>query len=143
MNTPELIEVYRRISSGEEKHGAFLTHFAEAFAHADPENRRLLFPVARLFAYKYRLTHGIPLNSPCNSALEQLAITLAVQTESKGVVMVILHRNQRAEIVAGLLEEAPDLAAVLQNLADQVKDGDGMPIGKDGHTIHQTGPVTL
>jgi hypothetical protein len=138
MNTPELIEVYRRIAAGEEEHGAFVTHFAKAFEHADHENQQLLYPAARLLAYKYKLAPGIALNCPCSAALEQLAITLAVQMEAKGVVMVILHRNQRAEVVAGLIEEGPALADVLQKLADQVKDGDGMPIGKDGHTIHQT-----
>jgi hypothetical protein len=138
MNATDLIEVYRRIACGEEKHVDFLTRFAEAFCYADPENRQILYPSARLLAYKYNLTPGIPLNTPNSLALEQLAVVLAMQTESKGVVMVILHRNQRAEVVAGLLEDAPDLAEVLQKLADQVKDGDGMRIGRDGHTIHQT-----
>ena len=139
MNTPSvLIEVYRRIASGEEQHGSFVTEFAVAFMHADPANQALLYPAARWLALKYKLAPGLTLNCPSSSALEQLAITLAVQTESKGVVMVILHRNQRAEIVAGLIEKGPALGEVLQKLADQVKDGDGMPIGKDNHTIHQT-----
>jgi hypothetical protein len=136
VNIPELLEVYRRIGSGEDSHGDFLTQFANAFIRADYENLRLLRPLALVLGYKYKLWPGAGTVSPDSAALEQMAMRLAVTTDAAGVVMVILHHNQRAEIVAGLREEVPDLAGVLQKLADQVKDGDGMPIGKDGRIVN-------
>jgi hypothetical protein len=135
MSKAALKEVYRRIASGEDKHGDFLTAFAQAVGRADPDNFQFLFPAARLLAQKYKLSPDVQLNTPCSSALEQLAITLAVQTGSKGVVIALLHQGDRMEVVSGLLGDEPDLAGVLQKLADSVRDGDGMPLGRNGHTI--------
>jgi hypothetical protein len=134
---PDLIEVYRRIASGEEKHGSFVTEFAVAFGHADYENLRLMRPLALLLGYKYKLWPGAGTTSLDSAALEQTAMRLALTTDAAGVAIIVLHRNQRAEIAAGLREEVPDLAGVLQRLADQVKDGDGMPIGSNGRIVNQ------
>ena len=138
MNANALKEVYRRIASGEDKHGDFLTAFAQAVGRADFENLRLPFPAAQLLAHKYKLAPCSRLPKPSNLALEQLAITLTVQTETKGVVIVLLHQEGRVEVVSGLVEDGPGLAEVLQRLADSVRDGDGMPLGRNGHTIVPT-----
>jgi hypothetical protein len=135
MNNAALTEVYRRIAAGEEPHGAFLTSFAQAIGQADYENFRLLRPVASMLCRKYKLTPCAGSVSPNSAALEQLAVSIALSADAKGVVMVMLHQNDRIEVVCGLREEAPDLPGLLQALADRVKDGDGQPIGQNGRII--------
>jgi hypothetical protein len=137
MNDAVLREVYRRIVAGEDEHGAFLTGFAKAVGLADYENFRLLRPLAMVLAGKYKLVPCAASISLENCALEQVAVTLALKQEARGVVLVLLHQHERIEIVAGLREEVPALAELLQKIADRVKDGDGMPVGGHLHTIVQ------
>ena len=138
MTIAELLEVYRKIADKEDPHGEFLTLVALAAMHADGENLRLIRPLLVVLGIKYRLWPGAAdaaAEACTNAALEQTAIRLAVTSEAKGVVIVLLHHNDRVEVVAGLREEAPDLPEVMQKLADRVKDGDGQPVGNHLHTI--------
>lgn len=135
MNTPELIEVYRRIAAGEEKHGNFLTHFAQAFIRADYENLQLLAPLALCLAKKYRLHPAAAVELLDDQGVEALCTRFAVSCGALGVVMLIVH-ERGVELVAGGLRDSLDLAATVQKAADELKDGNGMPLGKHGHTIH-------
>lgn len=47
--------IYLGIGSGEQPHGSFLTNFANALNHADPENFGLMRPVACVLIVRYRL----------------------------------------------------------------------------------------
>lgn len=51
----QIIEIYRRIATGEEKHGSFLTSFADAIVRADLENFAELRERAIFFIKKYHL----------------------------------------------------------------------------------------
>lgn len=55
LSSEQVTEIFRRIASGEDKHGDFLTHFAEAICHADPANFGLLRPTALALIVKYQL----------------------------------------------------------------------------------------
>jgi len=48
-------EIYRKIAMGENKHGSFLTHFAEVVIRADAENFSLIRSVAVELIIKYKL----------------------------------------------------------------------------------------
>ena len=91
-----------------------------------------------MLAYKYKLWPGVERLEVDSVALEQTAARVALIADAAGVIMLVLYRNKRVEIVAGLREEALDLPELLQKLADQVKDGDGMPIGEHGRIINQS-----
>lgn len=134
MNTPDLIEVYRRIASGEQKHGAFVTHFAEAFIRADRENLQLLGPLALCLAKKYRLHPAAQDELLDDQGLEGLCTRLAVAAGARGVVMLIVH-ERGCEVMAGLGEDLPGLPELVQRLANELKEGNGMPLGKHGHTV--------
>jgi len=138
MNDLKLREVFRRIASGESTHGDFLTTFALALGRADFENYRLMRPTALMLVRKYQLFPGVQQMPPVSAALKQLAVQLAVNCGARAVLMVILHQNSRAEVVSGIREEVADLGELLQKLADQVRDGDGMPMGSNGRIVNQT-----
>jgi rubrerythrin len=138
MSDQELREVFRRIASGEEEHGDFLTLFAKALQHANFENYHLMRPTALVLARKYHLFPGLDQMCPTSAAMEQQAVYLAMTLKARAVLMVILHQDSPAEVVVGIREEIDDLGGLLQKLAHQVKDGDGMPIGRNGRIINQT-----
>ena len=140
MNSPmtTLLETYRRIAAGEDRHGDFLTTFARSVMVADYENLRLLMPAMMGLAEKYKLGVCRHTNMMGHISLEQFCTRLAIGTGALAVCMVVVHQDHRAEVVSGQREACPDLAEVLQKLADGVRDGDGMPMGKHGHTIDQT-----
>jgi hypothetical protein len=50
-----LVDLFRRIHTGEHPHGDFLTSFAGAVVRADPDNMRILIPVALELIDKYHL----------------------------------------------------------------------------------------
>lgn len=55
MTDDQVKEVFRKIASGERKHGSFLTHFAAAVLHADFENFHVVKFAARNLIAKYKL----------------------------------------------------------------------------------------
>jgi len=55
MSNEDIREVFRKIASGERKHGDFLTIFAQAMMRADEPNEALLRPAAAALIVKYDL----------------------------------------------------------------------------------------
>jgi hypothetical protein len=55
LSASDIHEIFRKIASGERKHGDFLTSFALTFMWADFENVKLLEPAARELVTKYFL----------------------------------------------------------------------------------------
>lgn len=53
MDSTQVHEIFRKIASGERKHGSFLTTFAEAMMRADDENEKILLPAALALIEKY------------------------------------------------------------------------------------------
>jgi hypothetical protein len=51
----EIREIYRKIYTGENPHGHFLTGFAQAIVHADEENFHILAAAAVGLLLKYKL----------------------------------------------------------------------------------------
>jgi hypothetical protein len=52
----DIREIFRRVAyDARHEHGDFLTYFAKSLAQADPENFKLLRPVAAVLIHKYRL----------------------------------------------------------------------------------------
>jgi hypothetical protein len=68
--------------------------------------------------------------------LEEQAISICRGQEASGVLMLIIYPQKRAEVVAAFTEAVDDLPGKLQRLADAVRDGDGMPLGRNLQTIH-------
>jgi len=55
MTDEQIFEIFRKIASGERRHGSFLTAFSEAVIRADRDNFQILRPVAERLADKYSL----------------------------------------------------------------------------------------
>jgi len=55
LNAQQLREVFRKIASGERRHGQFLTAFAQAYLSADNSNELLMAPIGRALIAKYKL----------------------------------------------------------------------------------------
>jgi hypothetical protein len=102
---------------------------------ADLENLRLLRPVMVMMAVKFQLWPGASMHAYNNAKLEQVLVSLVTSQEAEGGFLILLYPKNRAEIIAGLGDAGPDLAETLQKLTNEVKDGNGQPLGKHGHTI--------
>lgn len=66
-----------------------------------------------------------------NAALEEICIALVRRQNAAGLLMLFIHPNDRAEIIAGFSEEVDDLAGKLHRLADEVAAGAGIPVGRN------------
>lgn len=78
-----------------------------------------------------------------NNELEQLVADVARDQRSPAVVMIIINQEGRAEVLSvmanGAMESCGnsrlDLAGLLERVADEVKDGGGIPVGNDGANL--------
>lgn len=64
--------------------------------------------------------------------LEQIVLQVRAKQEAAGVLMMVVNKEQRAEIVAALSEDIPDLPSILRRMADEIETGGGHRIGNDG-----------
>lgn len=76
-----------------------------------------------------------PLPPYGNEALEEICLQLVRSQRAKGLLMLFIHQDERAEVVAGFSADVDDLAAVLHRLADEVAAGAGVPLGRNLHTF--------
>jgi len=70
--------------------------------------------------------------------IERFEFNLAEMVRAKGlkgILVVMLHPGDRAEVASAMAEETPDLAGLLHRLADSIADGDGYPLGGHGETL--------
>ena len=67
--------------------------------------------------------------------LEKLAERLVVDAELQGVLLLLIHPGDRAELVAAFRERFDDLPGIVRRLADEVASGSGMPLGRNGQTM--------
>ena len=61
MGVETIREIFRKVASGERKHGSFLTLFAQALMHADSVNEMAMQSCAEYFIKKYNLQSYAPL----------------------------------------------------------------------------------
>lgn len=70
--------------------------------------------------------------------LERVILAIRASQDAAGVLMIVVNRElvvnreRRAEIVAALSEDIPDLPAILRRMADEIESGGGHRIGNDG-----------
>lgn len=69
------------------------------------------------------------------SHLEAICASVVRVCDATGVVMIVLHRGKRAEVVAALTDEADDLPAIVKQLAEELEAGAGVPMGNHLRTI--------
>jgi len=53
-------------------------------------------------------------------------------------VLVLFHPDKRARVVLAIRQKDLDIPAILETIAKQIRDGDGMVLGRDGQTITPT-----
>lgn len=78
-----------------------------------------------------------------NNALEKLVGDIARDQRAPAVVLIIINQEGSAEVLSVMADGAMescgnprlDLAGLLERVADEVKDGGGIPCGNDGTTL--------
>lgn len=72
-----------------------------------------------------------------NNYLETTVSELTKKTRSKMGFLVLINQEDRAEVVACIQSKSPGdmhekLAKAFENMADEIRSGGGIPIGRDG-----------
>lgn len=74
--------------------------------------------------------------------LEQSMMNLVTSQRVEGVILLLIHPGQRAEVISAFDGEyehdMPDLAAKIHRMADEIGGGAGMPIGGDPRSRQAT-----
>lgn len=77
-----------------------------------------------------------------NTELEKLVANVARDQNAHSVIMIVVNKHNRAEILC--VDTTPpnscsnprkDLADILRNVADECESGGGVPVGNDGQII--------
>ena len=71
-----------------------------------------------------------------NTELEELCMAVVRRQDAAGVLMLVLTHDSRAEIIAAFTEGVDDLPGKLRRLADEVAEGQGIPLGRNLQTLN-------
>lgn len=70
-----------------------------------------------------------------NYGLEELCLALIERQQATGAILVMLHGEDRAEVIAAISGDKVELSERLHRMAEEVGAGAGIPVGRNLQTV--------